>query len=393
MIEDLIERNKIDIHFQPIVSIKDKKIIAFEALTRAYDHNDELISPLFLFEQANKENYSWQLDCYVRTKAIKKFKQYYEEDDSILLFLNFESSMINEEISDNFLDVVKECNINPLNIVIEIKEESVKETRLLQKFVEKYKKEGFIIALDDFGAGYSSFDRLALIKPRIVKIDRSIIYNIQNNFINSEILSSIANMCHNIGAIVLAEGVESKDEILSCMQKDIDLFQGFYFCRPKEHIDASIVDTTKKEIDLIGQGYKDIIQSHIDKKCTLLDKAKNILEKTLGILQDCESAYLKKLNDILHNEDNLEAIYILNIDGVQVGDTIIADSHQKLFSPTKSGHDHSLKEYFFIAKGSSRGDYLSNRYISKASGNFCNTYSSKISFNDKSYIACFDIIA
>jgi EAL domain-containing protein (putative c-di-GMP-specific phosphodiesterase class I) len=229
MINNLINNNKITIHFQPIVTIKNKKIFAFEALTRAYDENDELISPLYLFEQARKENYSTQLDCYVREQSIKKFKKYYEKNNNLLLFLNFESSIIDQEISDNFLEIVKEQNISPSNIIIEIKEDSIHDNRSLEKFVTKYKKHGFIIAIDDFGTGYSSFDRLSLIKPDIVKIDRSLIYNIHNNFVNSEVLNGITNMCHKIGALVLAEGVESKDEILNCIKKRYRYFSRFLF--------------------------------------------------------------------------------------------------------------------------------------------------------------------
>lgn len=234
MIQNLIESNKIEIHLQPIVSIKDKKIFAFEALTRAKDENNELISPLYLFEQARKEHLSEILDCYVRRLALEKFSEYYKNDNSILLFLNFESSVVDNETEDSFFQDVTNNHINPSNIIIEIKEDSVKDNNSLVKFVKRYKDLGFIIAIDDFGTGYSSFDRLSMVKPDIVKVDRSIIYDINNNFINSEILTAISNMCHKIGAMVLAEGVESKNEILTIIKKDIDIFQGFYFSKAKK---------------------------------------------------------------------------------------------------------------------------------------------------------------
>jgi len=393
MVKVLIDNDKIDIFFQPIVSIKDKKIFAYEALTRAYDDNDELISPMYLFDQAKKENISNILDNYVRKLAIEKFQKYYNQNKNVLLFLNFESSIIDNYLEDNFLKVVHNNNINPSNIVIEIKEDSVKDNQALIRFVNKYREYGFIIAIDDFGTGYSSFDRLSLIKPDIVKIDRSIIYDINKNFVNSEILKAISNMCHKIGAIVLAEGVESKNEILSCMKKDIDIFQGFYFTKAKKIVDDKIKNNIFSSINNIGDNYKTMVKNHINVKSSLLQESQTLTKNVLSILNSNTKNYIKNMENIILENKKLEAIYIIDFyTGLQFNDTIILIEENTLFNPTKDSHDHSLKEYYFIAKESSRGDYLSGKYISKASGNMCRTYSSGIVLNEKKYIICLDIL-
>lgn len=393
MVQDLINKNKIEVYLRPIISIKDKKIFAFEALTRAYDENDDFISPLYLFEQAHKEHLGEVLDCYVRKLALKKFKDYYEKDKSLLLFLNFESSIVDNEITDNFSYNVSHYNLNPSNIIIEIKEDGVKDNRSLVKFVKKYRDLGFVIAIDDFGTGYSSFDRLALVKPDIVKVDRSIIYNINKNFINSEILTAIANMCYKIGAMVLAEGVESKDEVLAILKKDIDIFQGFYFSKAKKNITDELNSTILKTINNIGDIYKSNIHKHIEKKQRLLENTQLITTKVIEILNSNKEDWITKIEDVVNYTDKLEAIYTIDMKkGIQKGDTIINSESRTFYNPTKDGHDHSLKEYFIIAKESRRGDYLSSKYISKASGNMCRTYSSKVEINNGKYIVCFDII-
>ena len=393
MVKVLIDNDKIDIFFQPIVSIKDKKIFAYEALTRAYDDNDELISPMYLFDQAKKENISNILDNYVRKLAIEKFQKYYNQNKNVLLFLNFESSIIDNYLEDNFLKVVHNNNINPSNIVIEIKEDSVKDNQALIRFVNKYREYGFIIAIDDFGTGYSSFDRLSLIQPDIVKVDRSIIYDINKNFVNSEILKAISNMCHKIGAIVLAEGVESKNEILSCMKKDIDIFQGFYFAKAKKIVDDKIKNNIFSSINNIGDNYKTMVKNHINVKSSLLQESQTLTKNVLSILNSNTKNYIKNMENIILENKKLEAIYIIDFyTGLQFNDTIILIEENTLFNPTKDSHDHSLKEYYFIAKESSRGDYLSGKYISKASGNMCRTYSSGIVLNEKKYIICLDIL-
>ena len=392
MINYLIENKKIEIFLQPIVSIKDKKIFAYEALTRAYD-NDELISPLYLFDQARKERLSCKLDEYVRELALEKFSSYYHANHEVLLFLNFEASIVDNEMYESFIPIVYKHNIPTSNIVIEIKEDRIKNTQALQKFITKYKSRGFVIAIDDFGTGYSSFDRLEFIKPDIVKVDRSIIYNIHNNFINSEILTAISNMCHKIGTIVLAEGVEHSSEVLSCMKKDIDIFQGYWFAKPAKSIDTLQQDAIFKSINMLGNTYKTITKEEITKKKLLLEKSKMLSAKILDILETYDIHNLEEIDEVFLENDKLEAIYLMNYeDGIQVGKTFIHAAERYLYNPTKEGHNHSLRDYYFITKDSSRGDYLGNRYISKASGNMCRTYSCKITISECSYIVCLDIL-
>jgi len=392
MIENLIKNKKIEIFFQPIVSIKNKKIFAFEALTRAYDENNDFISPMYLFKQAKKEHLLNVLDCYVRELSLRKFSQYHKTNKEILLFLNFESSFIDSSEYDKFIWVVKKYNINPSNIVLEIKEDEIKNNNSIKKFVDLYRENGFIIAIDDFGTGYSSFDRLSLIKPDIVKIDRSLIYNINKNFINSEILRAVSNMCHKIGAIVLAEGVESKNEILNCMEKDIDIFQGFYFSKPQRIIEDTINQKIHNAIEDIGKKYKKNINTIINNKNIMLNESKELSQEIADIFNENHINSISKLKYIIDKHAKLEAIYTINFNtGLQKNDTIINIKENTLFNPSKDGHDHNLKEYYFIVKNSSGFEYLSTTYVSKASGNKCRTYSSIVKVNNIKYILCLDI--
>lgn len=325
-----------------------------------------------------------------------KFQKYYNEDEDVLLFINFESSTIENEngTTNDFIPIIEKYNIRTKNIVIEIKEDKIKNEEALKNFINNYKKQGCTIAIDDFGTGYSSFDRLSFIKPSIVKVDHSIIHNIHNNFINSEILSAISNMCNRIGAVVLAEGVEHREEVLSCLKKDIDIFQGFWFCKPKKSIDPSIVIDIEESIEYIGTKYKTMVTQQITNKQILLEKGQKILEEVVSKLEDGNIENTNILDEVLGKYNNLQAVYILfEKTGIQIGQTIIHAEEKTLFKATNSGHNHSLREYYYIAKDALRGDYLSTKYISKASGSLCRTYSAKVSIEGENYIFCFDILA
>ncbi len=393
MIKELIRDEKISIYFQPIITIKDKRIFAYEALTRAWDCENHPISPVTLFDHAKKESQTLVLDNYLREKAVEKFKPLYEKNKHAMLFLNMESSFIDEELKDNLLEITKKYDVPPQNIVIEIKEDIIRDNIYLENFVKIYKKHGFILAIDDFGAGYSSFDRLSIIKPDIVKIDRSLIYNIQNVYINRQILNAISSLCHSIGALVLAEGVEEKEEVLTCMQNHIDIFQGFWFCKPKDKIDKDDKNLIDTNIDEVGNQFKINVQKEEKRKKSVIKKIKKIVRHRFERKDIDMKELFDKLKALLKHDHILEAIYVLDYDSaLQIGQTLINTKNKTFYLPTKEGHDHSLKEYYYMAKESNKGYYLGEKYISKASGNSCKTYSIKLNVNNYQLIVCFDLI-
>lgn len=390
MVSNLIRNNSICIYFQPIISIRSAKVIGVEALMRAHDENHEPLSPIFVFDQAKKENLSFELDKYVRIKALETFKPLLEANKELLLFLNFESHLLDSKISFHdfaFGALANDFGIPPSRIVIEIKEYQIEDSERLQQFCEFYKERGFLIALDDFGAGNANFDRISTVRPHIVKVDRSIVFNVHQNFIHKEILKSIANMCFNIGALVLAEGVEEEEEILRSLKLDIDLFQGFWFARPSgSPYDKTLLDD---KIAYIGTKHTQNVKASMQLKEFLIESAKTY---THTIIEAIKTTHNLNLFEFLKEFDIIEAIYCIDAHtGIQEGDTFISADTNDFFTPARDGDNHGLKEYFYITKESKRGNYLSQKYISRASGRMCRTFAQKFVLNDKEKILCLDL--
>jgi len=390
VVSKLIEDNSICIYFQPIISIRSAKVIGVEALMRAHDENNEPLSPIFVFDQAKKENLSFELDKYVRIKALETFKPLLEANKEILLFLNFESHLLDSKISFHdfaFSSLANDFGIPPSRIVIEIKEYQIEDSERLKQFCDFYKERGFLIALDDFGAGNANFDRISTVRPHIVKVDRSIVFNMHQNFIHKEILKSIANMCFNIGALVLAEGVEEEEEILRSLKLDIDLFQGFWFARPSgSRYDKALLDD---KITYIGAKHTQNVKASMQLKELLIESAKTY---THTIIEAIKTTHNLNLFGFLKEFEIIEAIYFIDAHtGVQEGDTFISADTNDFFTPARDGDNHALKEYFYITKESKRGNYLSQKYISRASGRMCRTFAQKFVLNDKEKILCLDL--
>lgn len=395
-LEEFTDKYPISIYLQPIVSTVNKKIIGYEALTRSFK-GDEFISPILIFEEAKEENLSFEFDKYTRELSIKKFKDYYEDNKNLLLFLNFESALIDEDYSFEAFEfhlICEKYQIPSSNLVIEIREDKIENSFHLEKFALYYKNKGFNIALDDFGMGGSTFDRLSLVKPDIVKIDRSIICNIHDNFIHSEILKAISKMCNKIGAIVLAEGVEKKEEIIRCIKTDISIYQGFYFAKPEEFIEnkSTLIEDKIKDIALLNGT---MIKEHKLKKERLLQNTHEYSNYIIDKLRQLSLTNFSndKFKDFMNKELKLEAMYLIDYhDATQVGETLLSGKVKKFYSPAKNGDSHYLKEYYYITKSSKEQSFLSQKYISNATGNMCRTFAKKFNYENHEYILCLDIL-
>lgn len=394
MIQEIIKKELVEIYFQPIVSIRSKKIYAFEALTRC-TYNGVTIPPSELFNLAIEKNVSLELDILTRNKSIEKFHKYYLENNDLILFLNFESSVINnfdkEKKDYYFIETINKLDIPYKNFMLEIKEDEISNTEALEEFCSYYKKLGFAIALDDFGTGNSTFDRINVIKPDLIKIDKSLFHNTKDNLINKEIIKAIAKMSHNLGIRVLAEGVEDEDAICIAMKSNINLFQGYYFCKPVYKLDLIEIDRILFKIIEIGNLFKESAIRSINIKRDLVNhycKLSNEIVEQFPNINFTE----KIMIDELSKSTNLEAIYLIDVKtSKQINNTIINNINDR-FTPSKSGDEHYLKEYYYITLESKQGIYLSNKYISYASGNICKTFAKKFELENEFYILCLDII-
>ena len=394
MIEEIIKEELVEIYFQPIVSIRTKKIYAFEALTRC-TYKDKVIHPTELFQMAIDANLSLELDVLTRNKSIEKFKKYYLQNNDLILFLNFESSLINNFDKNMrnycFVETIDDVVIPYKNFVMEIKEDEISNTEALKDFCAYYKELGFIIALDDFGTGNSTFDRINIIKPDLIKIDKSLFVDIEDNQINKEIVKAIAKMSDNLGIQVLAEGVEDEDAICISMKSNINLFQGYYFCKPASELSVLEIEKILFKIVEIGNLFKIRTLNSIAQKRELINHYIGVSDKIIEQFKEINQTEKIMFNE-LNKYGDLEAIYLIDAKtSKQINDTIIENSNDR-FKPSKAGEEHYLKNYYYITLESKQGIYITNKYISYASGNICKTFARKFELEDNSYIICLDII-
>jgi len=392
IVRNIIDNGDITVEFQPIYSLNTRKFIGLEALSRGV-YEGRLISPFFLFDYAKSENRTLELDRICREKAMKAFTA---QSSAPTLFINFEASVLNGITSGTgeIQKTAAENNIHPQNIVIELNESRVKDSYNLLMFVDFYRSKGFLIALDNVSNGLDTLNRIMLINPDIIKIDRAIVSNIDTNTYNQEVFKSIISVAKQIGAMTVAEGVETVDEVITCMLMGVDYFQGFYFQKP-EQFNYLFTNEVRIRVEDAAQRLNISTKKNATVANLSLESYRRIIYDLVNRLSDSEhDNYNEELKRYVAEHNEIECAFLINSDGFQITDTVMTDDIEILegYHPALMGTHHDIKNYFYAIKEQIEDPFISGWYISNATGKSCKTISSKF-YNKKGemIVACVDL--
>lgn len=225
--------DKLDYAFQPIIHSHTGKLYAVEALIRNVQNISGLNAIDDLFNMAFNDDYLYELDLQLREKAIKKFSDIKIED--LKLFYNLDNRIIyNKTFSyGNTSKILKKYKLNKSVICFELSEKGTAiEQNALSTMIQRYKEEGFSIAIDDFGIGVSGLKLLYFSEAQIIKLDRFFISNIDQDSKKKLFCSSIIEMAHIMGMQVIAEGIETIKEFYTCKDIGADFIQGYLVQKP-----------------------------------------------------------------------------------------------------------------------------------------------------------------
>jgi EAL domain-containing protein (putative c-di-GMP-specific phosphodiesterase class I) len=222
--------------FQPIFSLSHQRVIGHEALLRANDRGGRIVSPQGLFRACGSEAKSRSLDETARAMHAGSFAR--QVVGAQWLFLNVDASVfafqqVRRTPAEALLETAQSANLLPNQIVVELLETKLPEGKQCEASVKALQAAGFLIALDDFGAGHSNFDRVFRLQPQIVKLDRSVIVRASGDLTVRRVMTQMISLLHECSALVLVEGIETAEEAAIALDSDADFVQGYYFGRPE----------------------------------------------------------------------------------------------------------------------------------------------------------------
>ena len=394
----VIENKSIEAHYQPIVSIIKKSIVGFEGLCRGI-YNEDFIDPIPMFKRAYNEKLTTELDTICREKVIEDFIEIYSKYEDMLLFINIDGATLNNEIINSgfLIDIVNKYKLKPENIVFEIVESKVNNVQALIKFIYTYRQYGFLIAFDNVGSGSSNIDRITMAQPDIIKIDKELVKDIHTSVYGQEVFKSLVTLSKTIGAMVVAQGIETEEDAIKAIELGADMLQGYYFAHPHK-LNMSMMKYFSQPVKRVAANYSSYLAEKISDEKAKYKEYGDIVKEVLNEISELnETEFDSKLVELINKYKIFECIYILNPAGIQVTDTVTRYSgltrHKKLiYKPAKRGEDHSLKKYYYFLKNMKVSKYFTEPYISLATGKLCITMSCIFkNMENNKFIFCVDL--
>ncbi len=223
-----LENDNIVSYFQPIMD-KEGEIYKYESLVRLVEDNGNIMSPFFFLDIAKQGHYYNQITSVV-------LKNSFDTLDKIDKAISINISALdieNEELREEMYMLLEAYSTKASQVTFELLEdEEMKDFELIKHFISKVKSYGVKIAIDDFGSGYSNYERLLDFQPDIIKIDGSLVKNIETSTYSRSIVKSILHFTQDQEIKVIAEYVENEKIFHILKDLGVDYFQGYYFGKP-----------------------------------------------------------------------------------------------------------------------------------------------------------------
>jgi len=217
--------------YEPIVDVETKTVFGYEALARGPE-GSELHSPAALFASASEQDLLFQLDCLCRKSGLDGAR---DLPGGAKLFLNVRPTTIHDPSfrAEALCATLERCGLSPSDVAFEISEqESIGNFDIFREVRDYYRNLGFLIALDDTGAGYASLEAVMELSPDFIKVDRTFVSGIDEDPARQELLRALRSVAERLGAHIIGEGLDTLEELETLGRLGIPYGQGWLFGKP-----------------------------------------------------------------------------------------------------------------------------------------------------------------
>lgn len=378
-LSDLIRDQSVRTLFHPVFSIRKKSLIGLKAVAAVAAPGGGLRPCRELAEQADKEGLRLEWDRLARKKALEAFAPLHGKRPDLLLFLNIDTAIFDMGVAGSgyLMSLVEANKVDPSNVVIEFTESKVRDAEALKRFLQDYRKRGFLIALDDYGTGDSNLGRMTLARPDIVKLGAQLVRDVDRDHYRREILRSFTGLLRKLGALVAAAGVRTPEEAVAALEAGVDMIEEAELVGA-DGLDVYLGSAAADRIAALAARLKESsVQRLTNERKAYRGYEKVVSDSVRELTAGNPGTFDAQLRELAAKVPVFECLYVLDEDGVQLTDTVFAPGRtykrNSLFQPAQKGADHSSKDYFYLLTDDFVSRFTTEPYVSLASGTVCIT--------------------
>ncbi len=377
--------------FQPVLSVAHGRVIGHEALLRAHDESGTVFGPTEVLSYLQERLDATRVNSLCSRLHLGSFAM--QQRDG-WLFLNITPRAIGHRatVQADFRDLLCGAGVQPHQLVMEIVETKVHDEKVLAEAVGAFRDLGCLVAIDDFGAGESNFERIWRLQPDLVKIDRAMIVQAARSSVAQRILPGLVSLLHEAGCLVVVEGIETERQALIALSSDADFVQGFHFAVPSQappsaqqtrehlsHLTAELHRGAERRAAMDSDFFRCFTGG--------LEACVSAIEESVPFFDAC-ATFLALAG--------VQRVYLLDSDGYQIGqsaEAIDRDHEDARFAPcaNTTGANWSRRSYFQRAVREPRKVQISHPYLSIRDATTCVTMSLAFEFCGHLHVLCADL--
>ncbi len=381
-------------HFQPIFGLSLQRPVGYEALLRPVTHDRSMVSPAALFDSLNTDQRR-HLDGLSHLLHMKNYRKVRQGLHWLFLNMTPECFLQARKAGKDkdFGRLLEKLDFPAQQLVIEVLEEHVRDDADFESAMAYFRELGCLIALDDFGAGSSNFDRVWKIRPQIVKLDRSLIAQSAQNPRIRRLMPQIVSLLHEAGSMVLIEGIETNEEACIALDANADFAQGYLFGKPQADISGNagsqrVIDElwglSEKNWRYERQQQKEQLAPYIN----AIGYASVLLFAGRSMTEACASFLELPLADLC---------FLLDGEGRQIGENLWSEAARPEQDPRLAplrdaeGARWVRSPYFRRAIESYGKVQVTRPYLSVACARLCVTVSVSFKLDGRTCVICGDL--
>lgn len=384
--------------FQPVFSLTHGRLVGHEALLRACDANDRPVPPQELFAVVTDPAALVALDARAVRQHLTAYVEAGKKEALEWLLLNLHplSLLPDTGALDAIIEAIKHSGLRPSRIVIEVLESPLFQEDRVYPALQRLRDLGCLIALDDFGAGHSNFERVFDLRPHLVKLDRRVLLRAKSDIKARRILQRMVSLIQECGSLVLIEGVETLAGAHVALTCDVDFVQGYYFGRPGSQVlrtDGDFAplleawDSFDEGQSLADDRWRESMGQHCD-------------ELRLASIQLAAGTPIDAACAGFLASDRATMCYLLDERGQQIEHVAFRDEAMRArltgteqFEPLRdcAGARWSRRQYFRRAVSFPGSVQITRPYLTLQGGWMCLTASIAFEIGDRQVILCGDL--
>jgi len=367
-IEKVLADERIAIFFQPVVSVRGKAILGFEAFSRSIGGEGARVDAHDLFAQPWDPSLRLRLCRLCRRKALEAFRPIAERHPQMMLFLNVDGvGVAAAEKPGHLATICESMGLSGRRVVIELERPGLGSPEVA-RFAQFYRDRGFKLSIDAMDGLSAPTEEIHVLKPDYIKIDRPSYTDVAGKEFKRDMVAALCRLAERMGGVVVAKNVESEEEAARLLEWGVNLQQGYFYTKDKDSQEKDPIKAFLIKVEEVNRKYREYAQAEVATKRRRFEDFHKTLRKVAGKMGESIAHDFAAVAERFANaEESVLCVYVLDDNGVQLTPRCFKHSlvaEDQLLGPERvKGADMGIRDDVVHLK-SGFDKYVSPQFIS-----------------------------